>query len=221
MAFWGLLQLAVRFFFHVLHIERKGFIKVLFAMLILFGIIFLYGGEAYYERISSIFDTSSNYNYNTPGGRLALWKRGIDMMIDNPLLGVGVNAFIAADGTFYANEGSRWNTAHNSFVQIGAELGFPGLLAFCLLIWGSIKNVRKIPSIDGNDESDSFRNATAYSIIGSWVGFIVSGSFLSAAYITPFYFLLAISLSFISLNKQKTTQPNVSLMVFNPKELRK
>lgn len=218
--FLGLIAVVCTILFQVLYAEKKGLVKVLFGVLIFSGIIFYYGGDAYYERISSTFDTTGNYNYGSHG-RLALWKRGMDMMINNPMLGVGVNAFMTADGLLYTEEGSRWNTAHNSFVQLGAELGFPGLIAFCLLIWGSIRNVRKIPSVNGNAESDSFRNATAYSIIGSWVGFIVSGSFLSAAYISPFYFLLAISLSFINLNKQKTTHPNANHIMFNLQESRR
>lgn len=208
--FLGLIAVVCTILLQVLYVEKKGLIKALLGVLVFSGIFFFYGGEAYYERVSSIFDTSANYNYNAPVGRLALWKRGIDMMINNPLLGVGVNAFRAADGLHYTNEGSRWNVAHNSFVQIGAELGFPGLIAFCFLIWGSIKNVRKIPSANVSAESDSFRNATAYSIIGSWVGFIVSGSFLSAAYISPFYFLLAISLAFISIELLKNRKDDLA-----------
>lgn len=208
--FLGLAAVSCMILFQVWYFERKGLVKALFGILILSSIIFFHGGEAYYERVSSIFDTSGNYNYNTPGGRLAIWKRGIDMMFNNPLLGVGVNAFISADGRLYSDEGSRWQAAHNSFVQIGAELGFPGLIAFCFLIWSSIQNVRNIPSGNVSAESDNFRNAISYSIIGSWVGFIVSGSFLSAAYISPFYFLLAISLSFISMESptnKKTFSP--------------
>lgn len=207
--FLGLAAVICIILFQVWYFEKKGLIRVLFGALIFSSIFLYYGGEAYYERISSIFDPSGNYNYSE-GGRLTLWKRGIDMMFNNPLLGVGVNAFISADGRLYSEQGSRWRTAHNSFVQIGAELGFPGLIAFCFLIWSSIKSVRKILSTNVGTELDNFRNATSYSIVGSWVGFIVSGSFLSGAYISPFYFLLAISLAFISLESpmnKKTLHP--------------
>lgn len=207
--FLGLVAVICIILFQVWYFEKKGLLKVLFGVLIFSSIFFYYGGEAYYERISSIFDASGNYNYNSPVGRIALWKRGIDMMINNPLLGVGVNAFRAADGLIYANEGSRWNVTHNSFVQIGAELGFPGLIAFCFLIWSSIKNVKKISPDNNSAEGDNFKNTISYSIIGSWTGFIVSGSFLSAAYISPFYFLLAISLAFISIELSKSKKDNL------------
>lgn len=211
--FLGLAAVSCIIFIQVWHIEKKGLLRALFGILILGSMIFYYGGEAYYERILSTFDTSGNYNYYSQGGRIAIWKRGIDMMINNPLVGVGVNAFIGADGVLYKEEGSRWQAAHNSFVQIGAELGFPGLIVFCFLIWSSIRNVNKILSGNVSAEFDNLSKIISYAIIGSWVGFIVSGSFLSAAYISPFYFLLAISLAFISLESpmnKKTFSPILS-----------
>ena len=71
-------------------------------------------------------------------------------MMANPLLGVGPGNFQTAEGTLSPlaerqqyGVGVRWNAAHNSFVQIGAELGFPGLALFVAVIVSAFVALRR------------------------------------------------------------------------------
>jgi O-antigen ligase len=90
--------------------------------------------EATWKRFLSTFATEEDYNFTVRDGRIETWKRGVGYMITHPVLGVGVSAFPIADGTLSGKQnegrGIKYNAAHNSFVEIGAELGFPGLIAF-------------------------------------------------------------------------------------------
>ena len=83
-------------------------------------------------------------------GRLQIWSRGIGYMMDNPVFGVGPGNFQTAEGTLspFAERqqygvGVRWNAPHNSFVQIGAELGLPGLALYIAVIASAFHGLRR------------------------------------------------------------------------------
>ena len=96
--------------------------------------------DHYWEQMGTI-TSDADYNHTSESGRLQIWSRGIGYMVSNPLLGVGPGNFQAAEGTLSPlaerqqyGIGVRWNAPHNSFVQIGAELGFPGLAFYIAVI---------------------------------------------------------------------------------------
>ena len=71
-------------------------------------------------------------------------------MVANPVLGLGPGNFPIAEGTLSAiaarqqfGIGVRWNAAHNSYVQIGAELGFPGLVLYLAVIASAFQALRR------------------------------------------------------------------------------
>src|SRR5204863_417492 len=82
-----------------------------------------------------------DYNWQSQEGRREIWFRGLGYMLDHPLVGIGINNFERAEGTIsdkarrsFAGDPIRWTAPHNSFVQVGAELGFPGLILWSSLI---------------------------------------------------------------------------------------
>ncbi len=86
------------------------------------------------DRAASLFSLEDDYNSTSNSGRIYLWKRGIVFALQRPLLGIGAGTFEAKIGDDFRVQGSRgsWHTAHNTFVQVAAELG---LLGFGLLVW--------------------------------------------------------------------------------------
>ena len=166
---------------------------------VIFGIVYFFGGTEYTERISTIFDTEKDYNYTSSTGRLNVWKQGIDMMIKNPLLGVGAQQFESAHGRMYRLEGGKWSAAHNILIQVGAELGFPGLIVYCFIMFIIVMKLRKVASTKTDSAKKfSLNMMTSYSLIGSWIGFIVCGSFLSVAYSNVFFLLFSLSCAFLN-----------------------
>lgn len=161
--------------------------------------VFLLGQGGYLDRVASITDTENNYNYTSKDGRIAVWQRGLSMMLENPLLGVGINAFEAADGAIV--KVGKWSAAHNSLVQIGAELGVPGLLAYLVLVVGLLQRSIKIASSVG--EKDDFYWYTGMAISCSLVGYLVNGFFLSMAYSNLAFLIFGIAFAFINLGNKK------------------
>jgi probable O-glycosylation ligase (exosortase A-associated) len=78
---------------------------------------------------SSALDSSSR-------GRLDAWRKGIQMILDRPLTGVGIGCFGTAHALGYSSESRQnWLQAHSLYVQVPAELGLLGAFAFFLFLY--------------------------------------------------------------------------------------
>lgn len=176
---------------------RIGLGKLLIVPALLLLTLYSCGGSQYLDRVTSTFDTEQNYNYTADTGRLAIWRQGVDMMITNPVLGVGVYQFISAQGILYRSEGGKWQAAHNTFVQVGAELGFPGLIAFCFILYSTIKSLRTVSR--GKGAGNNYASLMSHALIGSWTGFIVCASFLSVAYTNIYFLLFGFSVALLNI----------------------
>jgi O-antigen ligase len=166
----------------------KGvFISIVF---LLVACVFLIGGDIYIERLKSIINPEDDYNVTSEVGRLQVWARGIEMMLNNPILGVGVAGYATADGQLAQKSGlfMKWSVAHNSFVQVGAELGLPGLAAYVYIILSFLKLAK----------------TKGEYILGAWIGFIVSGFFLTMAFSPVFFFLFGISMAILYSTKKNS-----------------
>ncbi len=68
--------------------------------------------------------------------RAQYWRAGLMIIRDHPVTGVGLNNF----GDYYPEyrrpQDDESLMAHNNFIQVGAETGLFGLLAFCV-VWGA------------------------------------------------------------------------------------
>jgi len=148
------------------------------------------------ERFKSLLSIEQDYNVTSEGGRLNLWGIGIRAMLKNPLTGVGVKCFGCAVGEDRRNDpnaGTRkWQTAHNSIVQIGTETGVFGLMLFVMLSWNAVKIFARIS-----------REATSIKLkkigemgLAGFVGMFTAAFFLSQAY--SFYWAFYIVLSAVA-----------------------
>ncbi|MBU3914715.1 O-antigen ligase family protein, partial [bacterium] len=231
--FGALLTLLFAF---ILTVSRGGFIGLIsIALLILFkdstrswgvkllilGILVIafvqFAPESYWERIRTIFTYEQDYNVTSKYGRKALWLNGLDLMLENPVTGVGAGAIVTGIGYSYGNEGGKWMTVHNSFIQIGAELGIGGFILFILLILTSIRSLKRL-RVKYAQSSGEFHDhlwlATALEV--SLWGFCITSMFLSAAYFAMFYFLIAIccvlrKLELLELTQEGFVEIGVSL----------
>jgi len=169
------------------------------------------GNAAYWERIRTILHPEDDYNWTgkTDTGRMEVWKRGMGYMVSSPF-GVGARNFPRAEGTLSPQaelqafgHGWKWSFAHNSFVQIGAELGVLGLLSFLLLLGAAFRALRAVTqrSRDGPGEEVERPAAMAQALVATLAGYCVAGFFLSQAYAAMLYALLGIvvGLSNVSL----------------------
>lgn len=99
-------------------------------------------------RVDHAAKAIADQDYNQLlSGRLDGWRVAGRMLADHPLAGVGHGAFrsefgdtkleLADQGVefFLGHRGAYFTNAHNDLLEVGAELGWPGLLAACWGIW--------------------------------------------------------------------------------------
>lgn len=126
--------------------------------------------------------------------RLNYWKGGWEMLNEHPVLGVGYFNFPPYFQDHYRNLVlyEHAQLPHNILVQVGAELGYAGLLAYGMLILNSFILKRKMVST--GEMSFGFMEALPSALNISIMGFLVAGQFVSVVY----YPFMWIHLAFVS-----------------------
>lgn len=181
----------------LLILSRKGILSSSLKTLLILSLIVFFSTTRYdFYRYKTIFDFKNDYNYVEEEGRFEIWKIGINMMLSNPLTGVGVNCFPEAVGRDRIARGAetyKWQTAHNSAVQIGTETGVIGFILFALLSFRALRSFNKVRTVSNDERLRKLGELTFIGFIGSFVVMM----FLSQAYsiIWVFYIALSVVLS--------------------------
>ena len=144
------------------------------------------------ERYATIFMIGEDYNVRGEEGRLAIWSTGLRIMMENPIIGVGVGCFNEAIGRDRETRGAEstvWQTAHNSAVQIGTETGVIGFILFLLLSLNVIRIFNKGRKFAA---SKTLVKICEMGLAG-FLGLFISAMFLSQAYSIYWAFYVALS----------------------------
>jgi len=200
-AFLGLLAVGLFVLVAYRSIPVRVRVGVSLAGVMLFAVA---GSQEFWERMGTILKPEEDYNFSgkNVSGRGEVWKRGIGYMLSNPV-GVGPFAFPWAEGrSEIAVErqsqgmGFKWSAAHNSFVQIGAELGVLGLALMLFAIKSGVtglsrmaKKAKRLGQIAGS----------AQAVQGALIGFCVAGFFVSFAYSSLLYWLFGVAIGILKL----------------------
>ncbi|MBI4721301.1 MAG: O-antigen ligase family protein [Chitinivibrionia bacterium] len=117
-------------------------------------------------------------------GRIAAWGRGLELLKQNPLFGVGAGTFMEY----------HVRTAHNSIVLCASELGLFGLYVWLLLIVVSMRNLFFVSTEARRMHMVSIA-LLSDSLLFAFVGFITAAFFLSRTYNELLYILVGLGVS--------------------------
>jgi putative inorganic carbon (HCO3(-)) transporter len=151
------------------------------------GLVWAVASPAYWERLGAMVSPTTHYE-ETYSGRYDIWMRGLQLGLSHPIFGVGIGNFAIADEMI--NGERRGRSAHNSFVETWAELGFGGLVTLCVLFWASLTRARRLARLYGNE----WLGACAATGEVSLISFIIGSCVLSMQYSQVLYFLVAVPL---------------------------
>lgn len=198
--FLGLIAVGLALLVYLSHISvarRLGAVAAIAAALVVMA------PPGYWAQMRTIVDPEADYNRTSEDGRIQVWKRGIGYAFQYPVFGVGLGNFSRAEGTIsdkardhVEGTGLRYTAAHNSFIQIGVELGPVGLGLFCALVFGGIGAMRRMRRrlprewLHGDRDQRFLYLMTIYLPV-SFIAFAVTGFFVSFAYSAPVYILAA------------------------------
>lgn len=155
--------------------------------------------DQYWQQMGTIM-SDADYNRTDETGRLQIWSRGIGYAVAYPVLGLGPANFPAAEGMLspladrqQLGIGLKWSAAHNSFIQVGAELGLPGLAFFLGVILTTFAALGRAGRRARSAGLDARVPQLAQALTASLIGFSVGAFFLSLAYHEMLYALVALS----------------------------
>jgi O-antigen ligase len=132
--------------------------------------------------------------------RKALWHGGLRMMEAHPIFGVGLDGFIQ-ESTRYVdfNEVPQFEranrVAHNSYVEIGSEMGIPGLLAFVAILFCTFLSLGESHR-QANELGLEFLARAALSLQAGIFGGSVAIFFVSGQYQKMLWLALFLSMCF-------------------------
>lgn len=111
-------------------------------------------------------------------GRLEIWHRALTMLGDTPFTGIGMGTFNQVANAFYpfflGGPNAATPHAHNLPLQVGVDLGVPGMVAFVallgLLIWMATSIYRR-----RGDPAAPWARTLAIGLLGSYGALLAHG----------------------------------------------
>lgn len=147
--------------------------------------------SGYGDRIFTILHNSEDKT-NSAQERQQLLARGLDVIVHHPIIGVGVGN--------YGIYSIRQLVAHNSYIEVAAELGLAGFAAYLVLIFAPLRSLKRI-------ERDTYARRAAWSateretyyisvgLQAVIISYAVCSFFQSAEYSWYLYYLVAYTAS--------------------------
>jgi len=180
------------------------------------GLMAIVGPAWYWTQMRTVTELGQDYNTTSLTGRKAVWGRGVGYMVSHPFTGVGAACFSTAGGRLSGiaeqlaaqGKGWKWSVAHNSYLEAGAELGFPGLITFPLMLFFMFRAYFRVSRRAdlGRDQAGREVAGLAFAGASAVLGFAVAGLFLSQEYSAIVFTLAGLA---VGLAKVTRTAPPV------------
>lgn len=162
----------------------KRFLVVSFiAVLLLVLILYLFEVDLLKELVV-------NVNIQRLGGsaiaRLLTILFALNYIVQNPLMGIGIGNYKYVQPGVDANAGgASFATAHNTYLELGVELGLPGLFIFLCILYSFIRQAAVLVKAP----IQSFYHTLGIVFSAIWIGFIIV-SFFGGSLIHPRFMTL-------------------------------
>jgi putative inorganic carbon (hco3(-)) transporter len=159
---------------------------------------------AFWQRMSTI-TAAGDARDDSASSRLHFWRVAVAMANDRPLTGVGhrgyeraYNRYDWTDGQYLTNR-----AVHSAWFGVLGDLGYPGLLLFILIVFGSLRSCRRVRLSAKRGEIPEELGRYAVAFETAVVAFMVGGSFVSFHYSEMLwhYFALTIALERVAVTE--------------------
>lgn len=192
-AFLGLMVMAV---FFALKLGKRSKFEIV--MLLIGGAIamILLAPSGYGDRLLSIFmpGLDPNGSAETRRGELL---RSAYVALRHPLLGIGM-------GNYQPNMSYNGLVTHNSYTQVGSEMGMLALLLYTMFIVRPLRKLAAIARQTVATRTDSQFYYLALGLQASLLVFMVSSFFLSVAYGWNVFYLVGYAVCFRRIYEAST-----------------
>jgi O-antigen ligase len=137
--------------------------------------------------------------------RQVAWNGGLHMIKAHPLFGVGLGNFKPLVVQYESTEQKVQSVAHNSYIEIGAELGLPALGVFLALLIAAYLCLEKVRRQAVRSGARLYEGAAA-GIQSGLVGYCVGAFFCTAQYEKLLWLLIGVSVCLPALARSATAK---------------
>ena len=161
-----------------------------FLLILVFIVAYVWqAGDLMKERAGTITDTTET----SSATRLESWAAAAGMIVDNPLIGVGLASYGPAF-PYYSSKKPR--EAHNTMLQISAETGVIAGAMYLLIVGYSIvslaRNGNCLRKLDFSIQEVKILYYINEALLVSFMGLVVCSVFASLQMFEIFYFLFVL-----------------------------
>ncbi|MBL8724729.1 MAG: putative O-glycosylation ligase, exosortase A system-associated [Planctomycetes bacterium] len=152
------------------------------------------------DRLATIGDTKES----SANARLTAWATALQMIEDNPVLGVGLRNFQSSYRRYSVvplGEEATTYVAHNSYLQIWAEGGTLAFVAYLLLIGSVFAMCRRVFRIGVVRPDLAWAGNYARMMEATSVGFAVGAFFLNRGHFDLWYHWLALATALLGVTR--------------------
>ncbi len=137
----------------------------------------------YLTRISSMVrgNVEGSGDKGSLEAREGLLKESLMLMVQHPILGIGPGNFASYTGS--------WRVAHNTYTELGAETGVPGLILFVLMLGLTLRKIKRIRKLPAYQTSEDIRLWTS-ALWAAMAAYIAGAMFSSTEYNLFPYFMV-------------------------------
>lgn len=176
----GLLSICVVALLLVWHSRRKWLAIPL--LLVVAGLAIVGLSDEWIARMQTMAAPELEASAAT---RLELWRLGLDYALQHPWFGGGFGGWVYLSLPVGASR--AW---HSAYIEIVAEHGFPGLVLWCSLVFGSAVSLTLLIARNRRWQLPGLTDQAAM-LRASLAAYMVGAAFLSIAYWELLYLLLA------------------------------
>ncbi|PYU28181.1 MAG: hypothetical protein DMG32_03435 [Acidobacteria bacterium] len=146
--------------------------------------------------------------------RETAWRGGLQMVRAHPLAGVGLGRFIDVVTTYEdPRDPEIRSLAHNTYIEVAAELGIPGFLAYIGLAVSAFAALnRTARSSLGGQGKSLLLGELAVGLQGGFLAAAVGSFFVSAWFFRFFWLVLFLPACFPIVEQSLTSRTSVALM---------
>ncbi len=175
--------------------------------------------NSFWERMSTIQESSSTESKGSGGRRINFWLATFDLLEDHPL-GVGIFGYqtlspiyLTDDSYFTSKDGVKMRAVHSMWFQALSEIGWHGFFFFTMLlicIWRRLRQAKAL-LISRKLYEDYY---LLVAIQSGLIGFLVAGTFIDAFRAEILYWFMIFCISAVAIvhngedNQDKTREEN-------------
>ncbi|MCI0353857.1 MAG: O-antigen ligase family protein [Acidobacteria bacterium] len=168
--------------------SSRKLVAACLAVLLVIGFFMIYP-ESSKERMQSAWNWEKD---KTARNRIHLWKYGLRLFAEHPILGVGPGNFPVTRGAQNLSE----TVAHSTYIETLSEYGLAGLLAVAMAVFAFfLLNARTRRQIMAREKEviHNFQYCLSFGFDLAMIGYLVSGAFVSVLTYPHLWLLMALS----------------------------